>query len=156
MKRTMEDILAHFRENRSLPQGTKMHAVVEAKSIIFQVPRGPAEKMGEYIRRAGSFFGLTPAQSKKIVYGEVKDLRASRLDAMREKLNELQERARRRRERTDGIKQRLADLRSDHGSRDPGGRGRGDGPVDDRSLGEGESSSGTSGRPAAVAGPDAK
>lgn len=133
-----------------------MHAVVEAKSILFQIPRGSAEKMGEYIRRAGGFFGLTPSQAKKIVYEEVKDLRASRLDAMRARLEQLQEGAAKRREQSDGIKQRLAGLRSDHGGRDTGGRGGGDGPADSRGLGEGAGGSGESGRTAPAARPDAE
>lgn len=100
------------REFRSPSQGKSMQAVVEAKSIIFAVQRSPTEKMGAYIRRAGAFFGLTSSQAKKIVYGEVKDLRASRLDAMRAKLDELNESASKRREILNEIEERRAAIRA--------------------------------------------
>lgn len=98
-----------------------MHAVVEAKSIMRFVPRGTDEPKGHWLRRAGSVFGLTPSQAKKIEYEEVKDLRASRLDAMRARLNELQQGAVKRREILDAITARLDESRRDQGSRDHGG-----------------------------------
>jgi hypothetical protein len=73
---------------------------------------------------------------------------------LRERLNKLQEGAAKRRGATDGIKERLAYLRSAQGSRDPGGDSGGTGATDGRGLGEGEGGSGEGGRAAAVARPD--
>lgn len=100
------------REFRSPSRGNAVHAVVEAKEIIFAVPRSPTEKMGAYIRRAGALFGLTSSQAKKIVYGEVKDLRASWLDAMRAKLDELNESAAKRLGILNEIEERRAAIRA--------------------------------------------
>jgi hypothetical protein len=118
MPTTWRRTVPQIRENLSLSQGKTMNAVVEAKSILFAVPRSPTEKMGAYIRRTGAFFGLTFSQAKKIVYGEIKDMRASRLDAMRAKLDQLQEGAAKRRGMLNAIEQRRAELRG-IGSRDP-------------------------------------
>ena len=131
-----------------------MHAVAEARSIMrIAVPPLPFEGKMAWLARAAGVFSLTFSQAKKIEYGEVKDLRASRLDAMREKFDQRQERAAARRERNDATKQRLADIRSACGSRDPGSHSGGTGATDERSLGAGEGSNGESGRPAAVARP---
>lgn len=116
--------MSQIREKLSPSQGKKMHAVAEAQSIMRAIPRDHDEPKGAWLRRAGHFFGLTPAQAKKIEYSEVKDLRASRLDAMRERLGELKERAAKREETLNAIHTRIAEARSDHGSRNPdGGRG---------------------------------
>jgi hypothetical protein len=137
----MERQMSRIRETSSLPQGTKMHAVVEAQTILRCVPRDPTEPKWHWIKRAGAFFGLTFSQAKKIEYREVKDLRASRLDAMRDKLNELQASAAKRQGATDAIKDRLADLRSAHGSREAGGDRRGAGTPDGGSVGAGKGGS---------------
>lgn len=130
--------MSEFREKFSLLQGKPMHAVVEAKSMFRFVPRGPDEPKGRWLEKAARVFGLTPSQAKKIEYEEVKDMRASRLDAMREKLNELQQGAAKRRELSNGITQRFAELRSDQGSRDVDRDRHGAGPASGGSLGEGE------------------
>lgn len=127
--------MSEFREKFSLPQGKPMHAVVEARSMFRVVPRLPDEPKGMWLVRAGRFFGLTPSQTKKIEYEEVKDMRASRLDAMRAKLNDLQERASKRGELSDGIKQQL---RSAQGGGDAGSDRGGTRPLGSRSLGAGE------------------
>jgi hypothetical protein len=132
----LEVHLSRIRENLSPSQGKTMHAVVEAQSIIFRVPRRPLEKMGDYIRRAGSMFKLTPSQAKKIVYGEVKDLRASRLDYMRARIEELQQRAVKRGELLDDLEARTADLRSRDGVGNPQGSSRGAAPLGRRGDGE--------------------
>lgn len=111
--------MSDFREKFSLLQGKPMHAVVEARSMFRAVPRGPDEPKGLWLERAGRFFGLTRSQAKKIEYDEVKDMRASRLLDMREKLNQLQQGAIKRQELLNG----LQILRSGNGSADlPGGR----------------------------------
>jgi hypothetical protein len=125
-----------------------MHAVLEAKSMFRFVPRGADEPKGEWLRRAGQFFGLTPAQAKKIEYQEVKDLRASRLDNMRARLNEAKERAEKREELADGIRNRIAAARSAAGSGDVGGRSGGIGAADRGGLGTGEGSDREGGQPA--------
>jgi hypothetical protein len=103
-----------------------MHAVVEARSIFREVvPPLPFEGKLAWITRVAGVFNLTFSQAKKIEYGEVKDLRASRLDAMRDKLSQRQERASARRERNDGIKERIAYLRSAEGGGDAGRDSRG-------------------------------
>lgn len=107
-----------------------MHAVVEALSILFEVPRQPDEPKGRWIARAGGVFGLTFSQAKKIIYGEVKDLRATRLDAMRERLDELKESAVKRRERLNEIAIGIATARADRAA----DRARGE-PVPDRGAG---------------------
>lgn len=119
-----------------------MHAVVEAKSILRFVPREPDEPKGLWLRKAGAFFGLTPSQAKKIEYEEVKDLRASRLDAMRARLTELQEGAAKRRETLDDIQARLADLRSHQGRGTLHGNGGGISSLGGGVHGDGEGSDG--------------
>ena len=149
--------MSRIRENSSPLKGTKMDAVAEAKSAFRWIPRGADQPKLNWLRESvAPFFGLTFSQAKKIEYQEVKDLRASRLDAMREKLNQLQERAAARRERNDAIKARLAYLRSAQGSGNTGGDSGGTGASDGRSLGAGEGSSREGGRPTAVARPDAQ
>jgi 4-alpha-glucanotransferase len=74
-----------------------MNAVVEAKSMFRVVPRGVDQQKGEWLRAVARFFRLTYSQAKKIEYEEVQDMRASRLDAMRATVAELQERADQRR-----------------------------------------------------------
>src|SRR5262245_40253123 len=97
MARIMEIALSRIREISSPSKGKKMHAVAEAHSLLRRgAPPLPEEKKGKWIERAAAVFGLTFSQAKKIVYGEVKDLRASRLDAMRDKLNQLKESANKR------------------------------------------------------------
>jgi hypothetical protein len=115
-----------------------MNAVVEAQTILRCVPRDPTEPKWHWIKRAGAFFGLTFSQAKKIEYREIKDMRASRLDAMRDRLVELRQSAANRQGATDAIKDRLADLRSAHGSREAGGDRRGTGTPDGGSVGAGE------------------
>ena len=135
--------MSDFREKFSPSRGKPMHAVVEARSMFRFVQREPDEPKGLWLRRAGRFFGLTPSQTKKIEYNEVKDLRASRLDAMRAKLNELQEGAQKRRETLDDIQTRLADLRSQEGRGTVHGHGGGISPAGQRVHGDGESGDGT-------------
>lgn len=101
-----------------------MHAVVEAKSILKEVPRHPDEPKRDWIQRAGALFKLTRSQAKKIWYGEVKDISATRLDRMRDIREQLQESAARRRETLNDIAIGIATLRND-------GRGGG-APVHDR------------------------
>jgi hypothetical protein len=111
----MENDVSRNREKFSPSQGKKMNAVIEARSILRMVPRGPDESKGAWLRKAAEMFGLTPSQAKKIEYDEVKDLRASRLDAMREIQQGLKEAASRRREMLDGLQARLTELRSNQG-----------------------------------------
>lgn len=92
--------------------------ISEARQILRLVPREHDESKQGWLLRAARFFGLTPAQAKKIEYGEVKDMRASRLDAMRAIRSELLMRAARRQEILDAITEKLAALGSD-----PGGGG---------------------------------
>ena len=129
--------MSEFREKFSPSRGKPMHAVVEARSMFRAIPRGPDEPKGTWLVRAGRLFGLTPSQTKKIEYNEVKDLRASRLDAMRAKLNELQEGAAKRRELLDGLSARRDALRGDRVSDSPR-CGTGIGEVGGRSNGTGE------------------
>lgn len=129
-----------------------MHAVAEAKSAFRAITRDPDQPKLEWLRESvAPFFGLTFSQAKKIEYGEVKDLRASRLDHIREKLKQAQQRAERRLETSNGIKERLACLRSTQGGGDIVGGLRGAGVADLPSLGTGESGSREGGRPATVA-----
>lgn len=90
-----------------------MHAVVEAKSILQEVPRRPDELKGDWLQRAGALFKLTRSQAKKIWYGEVKDISATRLDRMRDIRSQLQESAARRRETLNGIAIGIAAARND-------------------------------------------
>jgi hypothetical protein len=116
-----------------------MHVVAEARSIMREaVPPLPFEGKLAWLRRVAGVFGLTFSQAKKLEYREVKDLRASRLDAMRDKLKGLQASAAKRQGATDAIKDRLADLRSAHGSREAGGDRRGAGPAGGGSVGAGK------------------
>ncbi|GEP59494.1 hypothetical protein RSO01_66600 [Reyranella soli] len=132
-----------------------MHAVAEAKAAFRAIPRGVDQPKLEWLRnRVAPFFGLTFSQAKKIEYDEVKDLRASRLDHIRDKVSQLQESAAKRRGEADAIKERLACLRSARTSRIAGGCSGGIGTTDSRGLGAGEGSSGESGRTPAIARPD--
>jgi len=103
--------------------------ISEARAIMRLVPREHDESKQGWLLRAARLFGLTPAQAKKIEYGEVKDMRASRLDAMRAIRGELLERAARRQEILDDLTQKLAALRSDSGSRDAAGDRNGTAPA---------------------------
>lgn len=147
--------MSRIRENSSPLKGKKMHAVAEAKSAFRLIPRGVDQPKLEWLRQSvAPFFGLTFSQAKKIEYGEVKDLRASRLDYIREKLKQGQERAVKRGERAHDIKERLAYLRSAQGSRDPLGGLRGAGVAGRASPETGGSGDGESWRGAATARPD--
>src|SRR4029077_16775786 len=139
MPNMMERQMSQIREKPSPSPGKKMHVVAEARSIMREaVPPLPFEGNMAWLQRVAAFFGLTCSQAKKIEYREVKDLRSSRLDAMRDKLNELQASAAKRQGATDAIKDRLADLRSAHGSREAGGDRGGTGTPDRGSVGAGE------------------
>ncbi len=83
--------MSDFREKRSPSKEGPMHTVAEAKSIMRFIPRDVDESKAAWLRKVARIFTLTTSQAKKIEYEEVKDLRASRLDAMRAKLGELQE-----------------------------------------------------------------
>ncbi len=119
-----------------------MHTVAEAQSIMRTVPRFPDEPKLVWVKRVGALFGLTFSQAKKINYGEVKDMRASRLDAMRAKLEELEQGAVRRRGALDDIQARLTDLRTAQGSREASGHSGGTISTGRGSLGAGEGGSG--------------
>lgn len=151
----MEQPVSRIRETSSPFARKTMNAVAEARSAFRAIPRGVDQPKLEWLRRSvAPFFGLTFSQAKKIEYGEVKDMRASRLDAMREKLVQLQESAAKRRGTSDVIKERLAAIRSGQGGRDAGSGGGGTGATDGRSLGAGEGGGREGGRPAAAAGAD--
>src|SRR5262245_31891020 len=136
MIRIMEIALSRIREISSPSKGKKMHAVAEAKAAFRAIPRDVDQPKLEWLRtRVAPFFGLTFSQAKKIEYDEVKDLRASRLDHIREKVSQLQESAAKRRGGIDAIKERLAYLRSARGGRYAGGSGGGTGATDSRGLG---------------------
>jgi hypothetical protein len=155
MSGIMEGSMSRIRENSSPLKGKKMDTVAEAKSAFRWIPRGADQsKLNWLSESVAPFFGLTFSQAKKIEYGEVKDLRASRLDHIREKLRKGQERAGRREETTNGIKERLAYLRSAQGSGDRSGDSGGVGATDGRSMGASTGGSGESRRAAAVAGSD--
>ena len=106
-----------MREKFSLLRGRQMNAVLEARCALREIPRDPDEQKGAWLRKAGNFFGLTWSQTKKIEYGEVKDLRASTLLQMRERLTILRESAERQRGLKDELTVRINELRSN-------GRGR--------------------------------
>lgn len=131
--------MSRIRESSSLPQGKKMHAVVEARSYIKAVPRWPDEPKLDWIERAGSVFGLTFSQAKKIIYDEVKDISATRLDRMREikaKLAALKEQADDNQRRINELIYWRADVARTGGVRPTAGRSdRGDAsrPGEDRS-----------------------
>jgi len=112
-----------------------MSPVAEARAMFRVVPRGVDQSKAAWLGFVARVFHLTFSQAKKIEYGEVDDMRASRLDAMRAKFSELQESATRRRETLDALAARLVEIRSGQGSGGfAGGRhvaapagGRGDG-----------------------------
>lgn len=107
-----------------------MSAVAEARAMFRIVPRGVDQSKADWLGFVARVFHLTFSQAKKIEYGEVDDMRASRLDAMRAKFSELQESATRRRETLDELAARLAEIRANRsgtGSGDPAGGGGGAG-----------------------------
>ena len=104
--------MTEFGEKLSRQKGTKMPGVTDARSHICAVPREHGDSKASWLRRAGAFFGLTVWQTKKIYYGEAKRIDTDRLDAMRVKVIELQERANTRRETLDGLRTRLDELRA--------------------------------------------
>lgn len=97
-----------------------MNAVIEARSALREIPRGPDEQKGAWLRKAGGFFGLTWSQTKKIEYGEVKDLRASTLLHMRERLTILRESAERQRGLINELTIRTNELRANGRGREAG------------------------------------
>lgn len=97
-----------------------METIVEAQSILRAVLPFPFEKKYAWIKRAGTFFGLTFSQAKKLEYGELKDLRASRLDAMRIRYADLKETSAQRGKLHDELKLRVNELRATHGGREAG------------------------------------
>lgn len=133
-----------------------MPAVVEARTILCAIPQDTlrGESRGVWLQRTAEFFGLSQSEAVKIYYRRKERMDADKLAVMRERLNQLEERAAQRQGMIDGIKEQLAYLRSTQGSRDPGGDRSGDGPLDSRGLGEGEGSGGEGGRSTAVARPD--
>jgi hypothetical protein len=124
-----------------------MHAVVEAKSMFRVVPRTPDQQKGDWLRGVARVFGLTQSQAKKIEYEEVKDLRASRLDAMRATFVEIQERAEKREELLNALTNKLANARSGHGSGDTRRSGEGTSSAGGRCDGAGSGRDGSN-RPA--------
>ena len=112
MQTMMEREMSRIRETFSLSKRKPMDAVLEARSTLREYPRDPHEYKGAWLRKAGGFFGLTWSQTKKIEYGEVKDLRASTLLHMRERLTVLRESAERYRGLKDELTIRTNELRS--------------------------------------------
>jgi hypothetical protein len=135
-----------------------MSAVAEARAIFRVVPRGVDQTKADWLRFVARLFSLTFSQAKKIEYLELKDMRASRLDAMRAKFAEMEESAAKRRETLNDLAARLAEIRSirsGQGSGDSDGGGDGAAPSGGRGDGAGEGSDGAD-RKAAAAVPRAE
>jgi hypothetical protein len=138
----MEPPMSRIRESSSPSQAKKMHVVAEARLIMREaVPPLPFEGKMAWLKRVAGVLGLTFSQAKKIEYLELKDMRASRLDAMRDQLAEVRTSAAKRQGASDAIKDRLADLRSALGSREAGGDRGGARPAGGGSVGAGKGGS---------------
>lgn len=78
-----------------------MPAVVEARTMLCAIPldvsRG--ESKGVWLQRAARLLGLAPAKAKRIYYGEVKRIDADEFARMRNRLEQVKERANGNRER---------------------------------------------------------
>lgn len=78
-----------------------MPAVVEARTMLCAIPldvsRG--ESKGVWLQRAARLLGLAPAKAKRIYYGEVKRIDADEFARMRNRLEQVKERASGNRER---------------------------------------------------------
>lgn len=116
-----------------------MNAVAEAKYYLAEVPRLPDETKSAWLTRTGALFRLTRSQAKKIWYDEIKDMRASRLDGMRDIRKQLQQSAARRREILNEIAIGIATARNDdRGSGAALGNSGREGPGSERGNGGGE------------------
>ncbi len=95
-----------------------MAAVVEARAILCAIPldlsRG--ESKGVWLQRASRFLGISPSEGTKLYYRRKARMDADKLAAMRERLNELQEGAAKRRELMDELTIRTNELRRNAGS----------------------------------------
>ena len=84
------------RENLSLKQETKVSAVAQARDAMCEgVPLNlqQNETRQAWFRRAGSVFGLSAREVKKIFYREKKRIDADTMDRIRDRLGELREQA---------------------------------------------------------------
>lgn len=95
-----------------------MPAVVEARTILCAIPldTGRGESKGVWLQRVSRLLGITPSQGKKIYYQHIARMDADRLAIMRDRFDELQKGAAKRRELLDALDTRLATIRSGQGS----------------------------------------